>query len=783
MDVLLGNTKKVAVRRAEMGVSLGVNLSKKGTLQAGASLGGMPAAVAGAVVDLGASVDQAEALMRDRRAAKERLAAIEAARTSEPMTWEDAAGTRWTYVVLDDAELRIESCATQVERLEVPAEIGGMPVVALAPDACANLSSVVELICPSGLLSVGFCAFRGCRNLRKAVLPAGLASYDSGWFRSCPKLEELSLPGGLDRIAPNVFDAPGLKALRVGKATREVEPGAFGKSQLESISVVDENPFLKTDGRALYSKDGGVLLALAVPAESYRVAEGCRVLERKAFGFFSCLQEVALPDTVEIIRAFALARTGISFFSAPAALRCVEEKAFFNCENLEQAGFCDGLVSLGANAFTGTRIVELRLPSTLRELGNPLAANTGLVFAGERATFGIACGEGDGALELDEHGGLYRRDEGGLAFVMLLDPQAVSYEVRDGVARICEGAFAGHGKLAEVALPDGLREVGDAAFKGCRALRRVNIPESVLRIGGEAFLDTNLESVFLPAGLEHLGANALVTQGAHFSASVRTGRVSPSLREVRVGEGNARFSVQGGLLLERSGSGQSMRVLLCLEGTEVVRVPREVNEVAPYAFNNVQGIRELYLSDRIVVVGIRGLAVDGLVELIHVDLVREQGDRGFYELRFPDTDRGIQQMMLALSVPDHVSVEALFEHYDTAITNGSSFDAAAERGLGLYDQATRLIERLLDPVYLSEVNRQLCVRFLRSNAERICVDLAKHDDRAAIDSMLDLGFLNEENIYAVIDRVGALQDAAIVNYLLEARRLRFEQSVFDDFDL
>lgn len=766
-----------------MGVSLGVNLSKKGAPQAGASLGGMPAAVMGAVVDLGASADQAEALMRERREAKERLAAIEAARESEPMSWEDESGTCWTYVVLDDAELRIESCVTQAQKLVVPAEIGGMPVVALAADACANLSSVVELVCSDSLLSVGFCAFRGCRNLRKAALPSNLAVYDSGWFRSCPKLEDLTLPGGLERIAPSVFDAPNLKVLRVGRATCEVEPGAFGKSRLESISVADENSFLKTDGRALYSKDGRVLLALAVPAESYRVAGGCRVLGRKAFGFFSCLKEVSVPDTVEIIRAFSLARTGIRTFSAPAALRRVEEKAFFNCENLERVSFSEGLVSLGANAFTGTRVTELRLPSTLRELGNPVAASTGLVFAGEQATFGIARGEGEGALELDERGGLYREDEDGLAFVMLLDPQASSYEVGAGVVRICEEAFAGHGKLAEVVLPDGLREVGGAAFKGCRALKRAGIPESVLRIGDEAFLDTNLESVFLPAGLEHLGANALVTQGAHFSASVRAGRVSPSLREVRVGEGNERYFVEGGLLLERSGSGQSMRVLLCLDGTEVVRVPREVNEIAPYAFNNVQGVRELYLSDRIVVVGIRGLAVDGFVELIHVDLLREQNGRSFYELRFPETDRGVQQMMLALSVPDHVSVEALFEHYDTAITNGSSFDAASERGLGLYDQATRLIARLLDPVHLSEVNRQLCVRFLRGNAERICVDLAKHDDRAAIDSMLDLGFLNEGNIYAVIDRVGALQDAAIVNYLLEARRLRFEQSIFDDFEL
>lgn len=764
-----------------MGVSLGVNLSK-GSPSADASFGGLPAALSEAA-DLGETVDQADALMRKQRAERESMAAAEQARASGRMTWEDAEGTLWTYVALDGSELRIESCSTQVEHLVVPDEIAGLPVAALASDACANLPSVVELVCPDSVRFIGFCAFRGCRSLKKAVLPAKVSSYDSGWFRSCPNLEELTLPGGLRRLTPGIFDAPNLKALRIGRATCELEPGAFGKSRLERIEVAAENPFIKTDGAALYSKDGSRLLALAVPLEEYRIAEGCYVVERKAFGFFGCLRKVVAPNTLEVIRAFAFARTGIGAFSGPPSLRHVEEKAFFNCENLRHATFAEGLVSLGPNALSGTGVSELRLPSTLRELGSPLAEGTSLVFSGPRASFGIARGEGAGSLELDEDGGLYRRDEDGLAFVLLLDPLASTYRLRPGVLRVCGGAFAGHAHLAEVVLPEGLREIEAAAFKGCRALREAGIPGSVRFIGDEAFLDTNLESACLPAGLEHLGANALVTQGAHYSASIRANRVRPSLRELRVAEGNKRFLMEGGLLLERAASGRSMRVLLCLDGTEVVRVPREVNEIAPYAFNNVRGIRELRLSDRIVVVGIRGLAVDGFIELIHVDLAKEQKGRGFFELRFPETDRGIQQMMLALSVPDHVSVETLFGHYDTAITNGSSFDAAAERGLDLYEQTTRLVQRLLDPVYLTEVNRQLCERFLRENAERACVELAKHDDREALEAMLDLGFLNVDNIYAVIDRVGALQDAAIVNYLLEARRVRFGQSIFDDFEL
>ena len=54
--------------------------------------------------------------------------------------------------------------------------------------------------------------------------------------------------------------------------------------------------------------------------------------------------------------------------------------------------------------------------------------------------------------------------------------------------------------------------------------------------------------------------------------------------------------------------------------------------------------------------------------------------------------------------------------------------------------------------------------------------------RRSIDALLDLGFLNEGNLYAVIEKVGAVQDAAMTGYLLEAKRQRFGGGGLD-FDL
>lgn len=715
---------------------------------------------------------EAQRRSKERRESLARAAEIEAARASDVREWIDAEGNRWRYVLLDGREARIERCEAHVARVSVPDRIEDRPVVALAADALARLPGIEEVRCPDTVLSIGFCAFRENARLRKAVLPPYLAVFDPDWFRRCSALEHLVLPGRLPEVDARVLDLSGLRTLVIGAGTAGVAPGAFAKSSLHSVQIDAANPFLATDGRAVYRRDGAVLVALAVPVEAYAVRPGCRAVAKKGFSTFSCVERVEMPEGLEELGPFALSGTGIASFDAPATLRRIGEKAFFNCAALAEAHLNEGLESIADNAFSGTVLRELRVPASTKELGNPLAAHTSLTYSGDRATFSIA--EGSANLVLEADGALYREAGQGRCLVRMMDPDARRCVVRAGTVAIDEEAFAHCAHLAEAVLPEGLVDIGRAAFKGCRRLVRANIPDSVHSIGDEAFLDTSLEILHLPGALEWVGENALVTFGAHHGEA-------PSLRTVTVGEGDGRFYTAPGLLLERTGA-KCSRVVLCTGEAKAVCVPPEVDEIAPYAFNGVRGLSELRLSDRIASVGIRGLGVDGLVGLIHLDLAEPVSGHESFELRFPDTDRGTQQMMLALGVPDHVDVSALFEHYDHAVANGSGFDAQDGCGLDVYEQAVRMVGRLMDPVFLTPVNRSIFERALRGAVEDVCAAASRHDDRKLVDALLDLGFLDAGNIYAAIDRVSALQDAAMTAHLLEARRLRFKQDS-PDFDL
>ena len=739
-----------------MGVSLGVDISALDVC-----FGGFSPTVMGDMTAIWDKAVEAEARIKACQQAALKAAHAAAARESEPYEWVDGQGTLWEYALLDGVDVRIKGCKTNVAFLSVPEQIEGHTVVEIEADGCAYLSSVEEITVPDTVVVIGPCAFRGNVNLKRVSLPSLVSEYIPDWFRYCKKLSYLKLPGSLEVITPRIFDHTALEELVIGEGTRDIQPGTFTNSKLESIRVAEGNPFMKTDGT--------LMAALAVPVESYVVAEGCKGLGKKAFSAFSRLQQVSLPDSLEVVGAFAFAHTSLGSFTAPPHLRAILEKAFFTCHQLKTVVLGAKLELIGSYAFADTPLERLDLPASIQEVGAHLADGAPLSFSGEKGSFSIAEG---GPLSFDGEGGLYRSEADGLHLVRLLDDRAEHYAVQPGTISIDAEAFQNASCLTSVQLPEGLQLIGEGAFRACQAFHQVNIPDSVVSIGREAFLDTALREVSLPAGLEELGDRALITHGAHH------GKEPPALQAVRVGEGSLCFRMESGMLIERKQNGTE-RVVVYVGPDEVVRIPAEVDEVAAYAFNGSTSIKELFLSDRISTVGVRGLAVDAPLDHIHVDLSEPYDGRRQFDLWPPHTDRSEQQMMLALTVPTFVNVEALFQHYDNAIINGSSFDALSESGLDGYEQAVRLIERLEDPVYMDEARQNVARRVLATGLEGSCLEMARRDDRASLRRLADLEILDATNIDAVIETVQQMQDASMIGYLLELKRERFGRRSFD----
>ena len=92
------------------------------------------------------------------------------------------------------------------DRIEVPAEIGGVPVVELGDHLFAGCGAR-EFVLPPTLRKIGFCSFAGLGECRALAVPEGVEEIDAGAFFDCARLKSLSLPSSLRKIGYGAFEA------------------------------------------------------------------------------------------------------------------------------------------------------------------------------------------------------------------------------------------------------------------------------------------------------------------------------------------------------------------------------------------------------------------------------------------------------------------------------------------------------------------------------------------------------------------------------------------------
>lgn len=715
---------------------------------------------------------QAENTLMRMRAMEERRRELERARTSHPETYDDGFGAVWTYVIVDGSVVRITDCDTAATILRIPAEIDGLPVYGIGPDACSRNDYVEEIICPDSIETIGSCAFRLCPNLKRVVLPDSVTTFSVSWLSHCPALEELVLPGLLDKIDRFVFDNEGLKKLHIGRNVSKIDPGAFEKTQLEVLDLDPRNPYLLFEGDALYSADGSVFIALCKPVEHAVVVQGCEKIAKKACCNIHALRSVSLPDTLKVVGKFAFAHSGLTQISVPASVHVIGEKAFYHCRDLRSVDLNEGLTRIDDSAFEESSLESLRIPASIDRIGASIVARTNVVASGEGAT--ISIDEASPSLFIDESGGLYRHEDDGIHLVQLIDEECTSFEAHPGTRFIDERAFALHKFIQSAVFHEGLEEVRAGAFRVCGQLRSISLPDSVHTIGVEAFYDTSIESIRIPASLQSLGENAFVSVGARHLGE------PPSVAHAEVAPGNDRFFVDGGMLCERAVRG--VRVILYTGENPDVAIADNVTRIEPYAFSNARGIRTLYLPSSIKTIGTAGLGMWSYVEHIHVEVAAPVEGRSSFDFQFPNTSRSVHSISLALGGSSWVNVPEIMAQYDNCIANAHDYRGLGRDSISVYEQITRVVARLEDPVLLTNVNRSLFDRLIKEHLVEICVDIARHDDRQTVDALLKYGYLNEDNLEEVITAVSRLQDAAMTAYLLEVKRRRFNKRAFD-FDL
>ena len=233
--------------------------------------------------------------------------------------------------------------------LDIPAEILGYPVKAIADKLFYGRDSLTSVTVPGTIETIGDQAFSSCRSLQMVTLQEGIKSLGKGAFRycyglktvrlpstlttiendtfdSCIALEELTLPEGVTTLGDRVF--ANCSSLRTVKFPSTVTAaGEYLFNQDKALESIELPPKLQTMPIALFNG--------CTSLKSVKVPSSVKTVGKSAFGDCSSLERLVLPEGVQTIEDWAFnGCSALTTLSVPSTVEQIAGDAFYACDNV-----------------------------------------------------------------------------------------------------------------------------------------------------------------------------------------------------------------------------------------------------------------------------------------------------------------------------------------------------------------------------------------------------------------------------------------------------------------
>ena len=323
----------------------------------------------------------------------------------------------------------------------------------------------------AGMTTVPFRTFFGCNNLTSVTIPGSIISIENNAFARCTALTDVYYYGTEADWAKINIDT-GNECLTNANVHCILDSGTCG----ENLTWI-----LDSEGTLTISGSGSMSSYNHEPWNDYWqqiqrliLKEGVTSVAADYFSGYRNLQEVVLPETVTSIgyNAFEGCES-LSAIRLPESLETIEDKAFYGC----------------------TMLTELKIPAKVREIGQWMACESGLIA--------VRVDENNPYYDSDDYGVLY--DEGMTTLLYMPSGFQGEYVTPRSLLYIEDYACANCAGLTAIELRPGLQKIGYRAFEECVGLKSVNLPASVIEIGSAAFAYcSSLESVNLPEYLTQI---------------------------------------------------------------------------------------------------------------------------------------------------------------------------------------------------------------------------------------------------------------------------------------
>lgn len=264
---------------------------------------------------------------------------------------------------------------TRLASINVPSGVTQIPEGCFA--GCSNLSQVSL---SSQTASVGDYAFVSC-SFASLSLPAAVQNLGEGCIRNCAELTDFQFPEEMTEVSRAFFDGClSLRHVTLSPVTTRLSAGAFRGVGIESIELpkqlesIGDSCFLDCSrltaivlpetvseiGKAAFCSSalGSIVIPASVDTirqstflwcknlSQVTLPQGLKRIEESAFTGCSLLQNITLPETVEL-GDYAFSGTGFRVFIVPEVNENVPRGLLEGCDNLEVVYLLSGVKKVG----------------------------------------------------------------------------------------------------------------------------------------------------------------------------------------------------------------------------------------------------------------------------------------------------------------------------------------------------------------------------------------------------------------------------------------------------
>ncbi len=489
-------------------------------------------------------------------------------------------------------------------------------------DGCYNLTNATL---PSGLATIGICAFRECEQLgditatsvtsvaERAFQYSGILSFTAGngltaiacdTFSGCARLKTVAIPGvvsisnqafancvSMRQINMNAVETIGEYAFyRCHALTSAALPavrviGQCGFEECAALTSITLGENLTTISESSFRDCGKLVVIVNNSSFNLKVGEmGPGYITRNAQVVLTAADDTIKTEgdftyfvDKDTSKTYFLAYIGTADkVSLPAKLGGnsydIFRFAFFGSQ-LTEVTLPEGVTSIGPSAFAYSKIQKVLLPTTLKSISDS-------VFEGS---------------------------------------ELVEFVANTGLETIGAAAFKHCEKLRTVVFSDTVETVGESLFRECDILSSVNLGKGLTEVSAFMFDGcTNLSTLLIPKSVTSFGVRWYVecpklievidlTNRLTYDKLTISTKIEPSVKNLKTYEDRSNIATdKNGFVFYSDGNGNNY--LINYVGTEKDLVlPTSYNggtyQIYKYAFYHNTTIETVKLSDKVTGIG------------------------------------------------------------------------------------------------------------------------------------------------------------------------------------